>query len=151
MTEAGARPPGAGDAAPILAWRVHLFAERPRRGWMAVGIMAVVVAALALSGDTQFIPFALVVFAITLAPFFLPVHYELTPEGVTRRMALFTTRRKWEEFPSYYHDDEGVKLSTFRTRSRLEPFRGIWLRYGGNRDAVLAYVAAHIGQAGTHG
>ena len=108
-----------------LAWRVHLFAERPGRGWMAIGIMAGVLGLLHFSGNDGFIPFAFVIFFISLAPFFFPTHYELTPEGVTRRIAFVTTRRRWKEFPRYYHDDEGVKLSIFPNRSRREPFRGI--------------------------
>jgi hypothetical protein len=137
--------------AGTLAWRVHLFAERPGRGWMALGIMAVVMALLHFAGDDRFIPFAFVVFFISLAPFFFPTHYELTPDGVTRRVGLFSTRRRWEEFPRFYPDAEGVKLSTFARPSRREPFRGMWLRFAGNRDEVLAYVASKIGRPATDG
>jgi len=113
-----------------LTWRVHPFAERPARGWLAIAAFVAVLGALRLSGDGGFIPLAAVVLGLSLAPFFLPTTYELTSTGVTQRIAFIRITRRWAEFPRYYHDDVGVKLSTFAHRSRREPFRGVWLRFG---------------------
>ena len=130
-----------------LTWRVHPFAERPTRGWLAIVILAGVFAALHVSGDDGFIPLAALVLFLSLSPYFLPTTYELNATGVTQRIAFVRFTRRWEEFRRYYHDDVGVKLSPFAHRSRREPFRGVWLRFSGNRDEVLAFVAAKIGES----
>jgi hypothetical protein len=46
----------------------------------------------------------------------------------------------WSEFRSYYVDREGLLLSPFTERSRLERFRGVSLQFHGNRDEVVAFV-----------
>jgi hypothetical protein len=50
----------------------------------------------------------------------------------------------WTQFRSFYPDPNGVLLSPFAHPSRLENFRGIYLRYHGQADQVLRIVAERI-------
>lgn len=43
-------------------------------------------------------------------------------------------------FRSFYPDKRGVLLSPFTRPSRLENFRGVYVRYDGNKDEVDAFV-----------
>jgi hypothetical protein len=80
----------------------------------------------------------------SLLSFFLPSDYILTDQNITRRYLGISQTRAWAEFRSYYPDKNGVLLSPFALPSRLENFRGMYLRFEGNRELVLAAVSGKI-------
>lgn len=55
-------------------------------------------------------------------------------------MFLKGTEIKWENVKRCYVDDLGVKLSPLDRASRIEAFRGVYLRFGDNQDAVIEAV-----------
>jgi hypothetical protein len=75
-----------------------------------------------------------------VASFFLPTHYTLTDETVTVRGLVSRREKPWTDFRSYLVDREGILLSPFEERSRLERFRGLSLQFHGNREEVVAFV-----------
>jgi hypothetical protein len=75
-----------------------------------------------------------------VASFFLPTRYTLTDDAVTVRGLVTRREKAWSDFQSYLVDREGVLLSPFAERSRLERFRGLSLQFHGNRDQVIAFV-----------
>lgn len=75
-----------------------------------------------------------------VASFFLPTYYTLTEDSIAVRGALGRREKAWSDFRSYLIDREGVLLSPFAERSRLERFRGLSLRFHGNREQVIAFV-----------
>lgn len=81
-----------------------------------------------------------------VAPFFVITRYRLDEEGVSLKRYVTTMKKRWEELRSYYPDKNGVLVSPFDRPSRLENFRGIYLRFGGNREKVLAVLKQNIGQ-----
>ncbi len=79
-----------------------------------------------------------------VAGFYLPTHYSLTDESVFVRGLVSRKEKSWSEFRSFHKDREGVLLSPFVGRSRLERFRGVSLQFHGNRDEVMAVVERMI-------
>jgi hypothetical protein len=75
-----------------------------------------------------------------VAGFFLPTRFALTEQGVSVRGLVSRRQKPWSEFRSYYIDREGLLLSPFTERSRLERFRGVSLQFHGNREEVIAFV-----------
>lgn len=75
-----------------------------------------------------------------IAGFFLPTTYVLAEEGVKIKGLISAKARSWSEFRSYYEDRNGILLSPFVGRSRLERFRGLSLQFHGNRDEVRSFV-----------
>ncbi len=75
-----------------------------------------------------------------VAGFFLPTYYTLTEETVTLRGLVSRREKAWTDFRSYLVDREGILLSPFAERSRLERFRGLSLQFHGNRDEIVAFV-----------
>lgn len=75
-----------------------------------------------------------------VAGFFLPTMFSLTDERVSVRGLVSRREKDWSEFRSHYIDREGVLLSPFVERSRLDRFRGVSLQFHGNRDEVVAFV-----------
>jgi hypothetical protein len=60
-------------------------------------------------------------------------------------------RRAWAEVRSCVRDENGVLLSPFPRKSPLESFRGLYLIFDGNADAVMAIVKARMGREARRG
>lgn len=101
----------------LVAWTLH--------SWLHTGYFTVL-AVLLLWGQ--------------VASFFLPTRYTLTDDTVSVRGLLTRREKPWADFRSYFIDREGILLSPFAERSRLERFRGLSLQFHGNRDEVIAFV-----------
>ncbi|MBN2565763.1 MAG: hypothetical protein JXB46_08630 [Candidatus Eisenbacteria bacterium] len=86
-----------------------------------------------------------------VAGFFVPTRYELTDEKVAVRGLVSRREKWWGEFRSYHVDRDGLLLSPFVDRSRLERFRGVSLQFHGNRDEVVAFVERQMERRGEDG
>ena len=60
------------------------------------------------------------------------------------KTAVQTIRQEWSRYRSYYADKNGVLLSPFARPTRLENFRGKFIRFAGNRDRVMDIVRSKI-------
>ena len=88
---------------------------------------------------------ALIFLVITMAPFFFPTRYRMDDEGIEIVFLGVRTFRGWEEYKNFYPHDVGVHLSTFKRPSRLDAFRGNYIRFApGNRKEVLGFLETHI-------
>ena len=125
---------------PVLSWTVHLARQRP-----AMTIASVIFIALASAGGFVAIgPAAGLLVAVVLvgflSDFLFPMTYHITTENATCRMLLNRTEIRWADVRRCYLDDHGVKLSPLDRVSRLEAFRGVYLRFQGNEDKVIEAV-----------
>ncbi len=80
----------------------------------------------------------------SLSSFFLPTIYELDRKKIKIRFFLTTRERAWNAFRSFYVDKNGILLSPFAKPSRLENFRGIYVRFNRNKDQVVEFVKSKI-------
>jgi hypothetical protein len=80
----------------------------------------------------------------SLSPFFLPTYYELDDEKIKVKFFFNTKEKKWSMFRSFYVDKNGVLLSPFERPSRLENFRGLYVRFNQNKDEVVDFVKSKI-------
>lgn len=80
----------------------------------------------------------------SLRNFFLPTRIRLDESGITVKEFLYTRRKSWSECKSLHLDKNGVLVSPFTFVTRLENFRGVYLRFDGNKDEVLAFLKAHM-------
>lgn len=115
---------------------------------MSVAVSAfivVVVALVRITTDSQaFAVLALVVMAASLAKFYFPTKYRLDSKGVTVKTTTQTLVKEWKLYRSCYPDKNGILLSPFASTSRLENFRGIYLMFQGNNEAVTAFCKERI-------
>jgi hypothetical protein len=145
-----------------LAWTAWPARRSPVRAAVAVAVMGLIGWTLESVFRAPFFT-ALGVLLVwsQIAGFFLPTRYALTEDGVTVAGLVGRKQKAWSEFRSCLVDREGVLLSPFAGRSRLERFRGLSLQFHGNRDEVMAFVErriprpedgdAHVGDAGHAG
>jgi hypothetical protein len=88
---------------------------------------------------------ALLLFVL-LGPYFLRARYEVSDRGVVKRFPLFNRERPWDAYQRYAVQRDGVFLGTFEKPSRLDSFRGDFLRFAGGVDRVrvLEIVGRHL-------
>ncbi len=83
-----------------------------------------------------------------LLRYFVPTRYVLDARGVTERFLGRERFRAWSEVRALYPHRDGVHLSPFAAPSRLDPFRGLYVRFapggGGDPAAVLAFLERHV-------
>jgi hypothetical protein len=131
----------------VLAWKCH----PSRRSFMRTTLVVVFLFVMLLfvawyTGSLGFGIILTVVMFLSLSAYFFPTWYSLTADGVHVRTLVNKYTRPWATFRSHWPDKNGVLLSPFPYRSRLENFRGIFVRYEGNGADVLAYVKRYVGE-----
>jgi hypothetical protein len=133
-----------------LDWTSWPLLRSPVRAAVAVvfvGLMAWTIQSMFRT--TYFTVVAVLLVWGQVAGFFLPTRFSLTGKGVAVRGLVSRKEKGWGDFRSYYVDREGLLLSPFIERSRLERFRGMSLQFHGNRDEVVAFVERMMASAGS--
>lgn len=138
-------PETAADSAerlqPILAWKVHLLREQPVKLLLIVPVVLLgLVVSYVMFQTPVFALVALVLFTSALAEYLFPVRYEIDARGASSRTLVGRTRIEWDRVRKYYLDDHGIKLSPLSGGSRLEAYRGVYLRFGDRREEVVEAV-----------
>ena len=87
---------------------------------------------------------AVIIMLVSMSSFFLPTRYELDQKKVKIRFFFTNREREWSAFRSFYVDKNGVLLSPFAKPSRLENFRGVYVRFSRNKDQVVDFVRSKI-------
>ena len=130
----------------ILSWSSHPLRKSKRKTVFLVAFMLLVwVLVFFVSGFSfLLLGLAVVVLMSSLASYFFPTRYELTQDLVRVKFLGTRKERRWENFKSFYPDKNGVFLSSFARPTRLENYRGLYLRYDGEQDRVLAYVKSKV-------
>ncbi|HUU45538.1 MAG TPA: hypothetical protein VM118_07355 [Acidobacteriota bacterium] len=140
-------PPDAAAIDPaevLLRWRSHPVRERHERLVLVVAILLGLPAILLALYGPFFAVLAFVILGASLGSFFLPTDYVLYRGGGEMRFLWITRRFTWAQYRSFYPDRNGVLLSPFTRPSRLENFRGIYLRFGRRADEIMAVVTEQL-------
>ena len=133
--------PSLAEAKPILVWKVHLIREDPIKVLLIAPVFAVsLLVCYVFTRSPIFMAVTLALLASSLADFLFPVHYEINEQGASRKNLLGRTFVPWDRVKKYYLDDHGIKLSTLPRPGRLEAYRGLYLRFGGDEDEVIEAV-----------
>jgi hypothetical protein len=106
--------------------------------------VAVCVAAGVGFGGAGYALLAAAMLAVSLARYFLPTWYELGEAGVAVRFLGRVRAVPWSQVQRVATHREGVFLSPFERPSRLDPFRGTFLRFAGNADEVVSFVESRV-------
>lgn len=83
----------------------------------------------------------------SLLPYYTPTTYRLNEDGIEVKKVFYTIKKSWSNFRSFYPDKNGVLLSPFPIPTRLENFRGIYIRFKGNGEGVLSVVESMMDRA----
>ena len=137
-----------GNLDPIgIEWRIHPFRSNWKVSVCLVLFLIALCAAIYLTFNSAiFLILAMVLLVGSSAPFFFPTTYIFRDDNVTIKSSLRVFSRQWDSFKSYYPDKNGVLLSPFSSPSRLENFRGVYVKFGDNRSEVMDFVERKIGK-----
>jgi hypothetical protein len=137
-------PREAGSTGEVIEWQVHLARAQPGKALAVAGaILAAAALCLSLFHNGLFALFTAAALLGATAEFLFPIRYRLTEEAAEMRNLHNWRRITWDEVKKAYLLDEGIKLSPLGVRTRVEPFRGVLLRFGpgaGERETLLAAV-----------
>ena len=125
-----------------LEWRSHpVVEESPVRGVLLSASILGISAAVGLSfGGWGYGLLSFLLLSWALVRFFLPTRYRLDGDGAETSCLGSGRRLPWSGIRRARLDSKGVFLSPFDRPSRLDAYRGIFLRFSGNRDEVMRFV-----------
>ena len=138
--QATKNPPTKIPSEPILAWTVHLVRQSPEKlAWIIPLFLGACFCGLTWMGLLGILV-VVVALTTTLADFLFPMRYTLTSERAICRRTFGVTEIRWENVKRYYIDDQGIKLSPLRRLTRLEAYRGVYLRFNDNKEEIIEAV-----------
>lgn len=128
-------------------WVVRLSDKEP---WKRYVVWAAAMVAAAAGwfwmGQALFALIGFVAVMASTAEYWMPIRNRLDAKGAHVTVGLSTTSLEWEQVRRAILDDEGVKLSPLAESGRMAPFRGVFVRFGAHREAVLAKISAYWGK-----
>lgn len=148
----GAEPSADTSIGEILEWTCHPAKKNRKKTILVTAFIAVVVLAVYFWTYSAFFTIlAILILTGSLAAYYFPTHYTFTEDEIIIRTTTQRLVKKWAQYRSYYPDKNGVLLSPFVRPSRLENFRGVFIRFSDNKDEVVGYVMRRIGSGGQTG
>ncbi len=130
-----------------LQWRYNPWRARPARTWTLLAIDLAVPALVYFTfPEKAFVLLAAVfMFGATLS-MLVPISYRFDPDGVTVFFLGTRSFRRWEHYRNCYAHNNGIFLTSMPKPSGLDPFRGHFVHYAGNREEVASYARKQIKQ-----
>lgn len=115
----------------MLSWTVHPLAENWRKS-VLLGLFLVLLLFIIYVGfQSIYVAVLSAIFLIgSLYKYFLPFHHQFEADRLVIMSCCYKMERPWETFRSFYVDANGVLLSPFAHPTRLENFRGVYVRFG---------------------
>lgn len=130
---------------PQQTWRVHPLCENWTRSAVLVLFLLLLFSGVYWLFQSMFVAFLSALFVIgSLYRYFVPFRYEFYEGQLVVTAPFYSLTKPWSDFRSFYTDKNGVLLSPFAKPSRLENFRGVYIRFGGNRSEVVDFIRAKI-------
>ena len=130
-----------------LSWRSLPFKEHPRKTILLIIFLIVAGVGLYFSFGLYWLIFAYILLVGSIFSYFLPTYYFMDEEGITIKGIMAEQKKPWNDFKSYYPDKNGILLSPFLKPTRLENFRGTYIRFCNicnNREEVISFIAKYI-------
>jgi hypothetical protein len=126
-----------------LTWKSHPARERPLATVFVVIFIIVIMSMIYYIMDRNLFMMALagLIFTISLSTFFFATTYTVDENKATIKYTFSAKERNLSAFRQCFPDTRGILLSPYLSPTRLENFRGFYLRYGkDNKPAVDAFV-----------
>ncbi len=128
-----------------LEWTVHPLKANKK---VSIGLIIFLIAlctSIYFSFDSLTFMILSVIFLVgSLSSFFLPTTYLLQNDCIIVKTIFRRFSRQWDSFKSYYPDKNGVFLSPFLHPTRLENFRGLYVRFNDNKTEIVNFIKQKI-------
>jgi len=91
---------------------------------------------------------AALILIASLGVFFFPTRYTLSQDGLTIEFLGTKQVKKWDSFVRAEPETNGIFLSPFGRKRFLEHYRGLFVRYDGNKNEVDHFVLNVLAKKG---
>lgn len=127
-----------------MKWTSYPCLENKRRTVLLIVFLAALFTGLYIWFGLWGLVIGLILVGTSVYSYFIPTRYEMNYEKILIKGLFMTKKKQWIEFRSFYPDRNGVLLSPFVVPSRLENFRGVYIRFGNKHDEVIEYIEKKI-------
>lgn len=140
-------PPAAGNPTPTP---IYEYVCHPAKRNMTITalttvfLIVCVILVWLISFSLFMVALSILILFGSLSGFYFPTRYRFYDDHLLVKTTIQSLRKDWSLFRSYYPDKNGVLLSPFARPTRLENFRGTYVKFESNRDKVMEIVRAHI-------
>jgi len=119
---------------PIISWTSHPLKDFPLSSILLLIFILIISIGLwkitFISWEMPlFFYLGMLVFIVTLIPYFIPTRYEFYDEKIIIFYLMIRIEKRYEDYGCFYSDKKGVMLSTFKKPRRLDSFRGQSIRF----------------------
>lgn len=134
-----------------ISWTVHPLVEN----WKRSALLGIFLCFLFLCIYWGFRSAPVVVLSAlflvgSLYKYFLPFRYQCKTDRIIVTACCYRLERPWATFRSSYVDANGILLSPFAKPTRLENFRGVYVRFGTQpAESVVDFIRARLESAPT--
>jgi hypothetical protein len=136
---------GKSSSKELLSWSIFLARRNPVRAIAVASIIIICTYFVHLTlQDLLLSVIAFIVLVLMVIPYYLPVRFILTEEGIIKKMPLSRQFRRWTEFHRYDCDKKSIKLYTMNRVSRLDNYRAFLIIANKNLPQVLEIVRDKI-------
>jgi hypothetical protein len=127
-----------------MEWKSIPFKEHPRKTIFLITFLLLMWTGIYFSFRLYGLFISILLLGGGLLPYWLPTYYFLDEKGVRVKGIFLEKNKRWDEFKSYYEDKNGVFLSPFSKPTRIENFRGLYIRFNNNKEEVIKFISSHI-------
>ncbi len=129
----------------MLSWVVLPVFDNWRRSALLIAFLIMLIVVVYFASQSIYLTLLSVFFLVgALYKYFVPFRYQFDNQKVTIQSFRYRFEQDWTNFHSFYIDRNGILLSPFAQPSRLENFRGVYVRFGNNKGAVINFVKQQI-------
>ena len=134
-----------------LSWTVHPLVEN----WKRSALLGIFLCFLFLCiywgfRSAQVVVLSALFLLGSLYKYFLPFRYYCETDRLIVTACCYRLERPWATFRSSYVDANGILLSPFAKPTRLENFRGVYVRFGTQpSESVVDFIRARLESAPT--
>lgn len=141
------------DKEPKLKWVSYPFIDYPLSSVLLLAFLAILSFLLWKITVVNwhmplFFYLGMGLFLLSLITYFIPTTYEFFDNKIIVHYWIIKADRPYTHFRCYYMDKKGIMLSTFKMPRKLDPFRGLSLRFSKTRiekEELLKILEEKIG------
>ena len=133
---------------PLYSWVFHpAKASRVVTALLTVFLFLLLVLVYYLTQSRLFTIIGTIVLLGSMRSFYFPTEYKLFDDHIEVYYTISSVKKDWKIYRRVFPEKNGVFLSTFARPTRMENFRGLFVKYGeADRDRVLDIIQSRIGK-----
>lgn len=126
---------------PVITWTVLPAKVNAGKTALFILIFGVILLLVQFAFMTPFYTIlAAILIASAFIQYFIPTTYELFEDRLRIKRLFNSGEKKLSYYRRFTVDRNGIFLSPFPQEHRLDPFRGVYLLFGENREEVIDFV-----------